>query len=60
LKQVKVNSEAQAGVLEINIDKDLGKYNQLQPESLDSLRTAEFLFRYQGKWHLADMTLAGI
>lgn len=47
IEQVKITSQAQAGVLEINIDKDLGKYNRLQPESMDSLRTAEFLFRYQ-------------
>ncbi len=47
IEQVKVTSQVQAGILEINIDKDLKRYNQLQPESMDSLRTAEFLFRYQ-------------
>jgi len=33
--------------MEINIDRDLERFQFLQEESMDSLRTAEFLYRYQ-------------
>jgi CheY-like chemotaxis protein len=36
-----------SGVNDINIDQELQAYSSLQEDSMDSLKTAEFLFRYQ-------------
>jgi CheY-like chemotaxis protein len=38
---------SQSGVSEINIDRELKAYSSLQEDSMDSLKTAEFLYRYQ-------------
>ena len=47
IQEVKEKNKANLNLLEIDIDKDLKKYHNLQSESFDSLRTAEFLYRYQ-------------
>ncbi len=38
---------SQTGIIEINIDKQLEAYSSLQEDSMDSLKTAEFLYHYQ-------------
>jgi hypothetical protein len=47
IQQVREMASRKGGIQEINIDRELNEFKDLQADSMDSLRTAEFLFHYQ-------------